>query len=151
MELLEADCRVNHVTPRQILARDCTSRPRSEGIVANTGQGARLAINLVRVFRFKEDWSASQPMWASGRPPSRIRISSNHSHQSPRSPGRYRLPLADIDEGGFWDSVPAAPLLAVFRCLDSRDVAAACCVCAHWKDVGSSRSLWKELLVREYK
>lgn len=87
----------------------------------------------------------------SGQPPARIRTAPPHAHASPRSSGRYRLPLADIDEGGVWDGIPAASLLAVFRCLDSKDVAAACCVCSHWREVGSARSLWKELLVKEFK
>ena len=92
-------------------------------------------------------------MWAQGGPPpSRIRTGSHtHTHPSPRSPGRYKLPLAGIEEGGTWDCIPSAPLLAAFRFLDSKDVAAACCVCVHWKEVGTARSLWKELLVREFK
>ncbi|KAK9787374.1 hypothetical protein WJX73_008576 [Symbiochloris irregularis] len=91
-------------------------------------------------------------MWVAGRPPTRVRTSSNHVHHGPRSPGgRYRLPLADIEEASFWESIPAASLLEIFRFLDSRDVAAACCVCTFWKDVGTSRCLWRELLVREFK
>ena len=50
-----------------------------------------------------------------------------------------------------WGYLQKGALLTVLQLLDSADVAAACCVCKHWQEVGRAQSLWRELLEREYR
>ena len=64
-----------------------------------------------------------------------------------------RVSFSGGDEPGRtpWGYLQKGALLNVLQLLDSTDVAAACCVCKHWQEVGRAQSLWRELLEREYR